>query len=76
MATMDIEPVQTLENAMHPIIDEMFKNGFEQGCLIWDDLNHPLAQAIHILMRAKASFHDKEKAMALIEHHRRMEEGL
>jgi hypothetical protein len=71
---MDIEPVRTLENAMKPIIDEIFQNGFEEGCRIWEDPANPLHEAIMILLGAQAQFMGKE-AVALLEHHRRMEEG-
>jgi len=50
---MKIDAVQTLENAMKPIIDEMFQNGSEDGCRIWEDRTNPLQQAIAILLDAK-----------------------
>jgi hypothetical protein len=72
-------PVQMLENAMKPIIDEMFQNGPEEACRVWDNYNHPLQQAVAILFRAQCDVKCddprflKEVAM-LIEQHRRMEE--
>ena len=47
------EALQTLENSMQHIIDEMFQNGHEEGCRIWDDYSHPLQQAVAILFRAQ-----------------------
>lgn len=31
-----------LKHTMQPIVDEMFQNGPEEGCRIWEDTNHPL----------------------------------
>ena len=59
------KPVQTLENAMKPIINEMFQNGTEEGCRIWEDASHPLHQAIVILLNAKSTFMHKEAAALL-----------
>lgn len=71
------EALQTLEKATQHIIDEMFQNGPEEGCRIWEDYNHPLQQAVVILHRAKIEVDHprllKEAAM-LIEQHRRAEE--
>jgi hypothetical protein len=66
---------QTLEHAMKPIVDEMFQNGPEEGCRIWEDWSHPLHQAIVILLQAQASFMGKDAAM-LLEEHRHAEEGI
>jgi hypothetical protein len=71
---MSENPVQILENAMKPIVDEMFKNGPEEGSRIWADPDHPLHQAIQVLLNAQSTFTEKDAA-ALIEQHRRMEEG-
>jgi len=62
---------------MKPIIDEMFQNGRDEGCRIWDDMSHPLHQAVSILLQAHAQLPSTIKeAAALLEQHRRMEEGL
>jgi hypothetical protein len=68
-------PIQILDNAMKPIVNEMFQNGPEEGCRIWEDYSHPLNQAIQILRQARGQFRIKE-AVALLEQHRRMEEGI
>jgi hypothetical protein len=47
--------IKSLENAMDPIIAEMFQNGPEEGCRIWEDEAHPLHQAVRILLQAKAA---------------------
>jgi len=71
------QPFQTLQNAMQPIVDEMFQNGPEEGCRIWEDASHPLHQAIKILMQAQCQLPSTIKtAAAFLEQHRRMEEGL
>jgi hypothetical protein len=71
------KPFQTLHNAMQPIVDEMFRNGPEEGCRIWEDASHPLHQAIKILMQAQCQLPSLQKeAAALLEQHSRMEEGL
>jgi hypothetical protein len=65
------------EHSMQPIIDEMFKNGPEEGCRIWEDSNHPLHQAIVILLRARLECQIKEatkEATVMLEHHRYQEE--
>lgn len=60
--------IRTLEHAMNPIVNEMFKNGFEEGCRIWENPNHPLQQAIQILLRAKISiFESTAECLALSE---------
>jgi gamma-glutamyl phosphate reductase len=70
-----MNPEQTLDNAMKPIIDEMFQNGPEEGCRIWEDASHPLHQAIAILLQARCQLPSTIKAAAaLLEQHRRMEE--
>jgi len=59
---------EILEHAMLPIIDEMFKNGPEEGCRLLQNYSHPLNEAIQILLRAKVSvFEDTPKALALRE---------
>jgi hypothetical protein len=63
------------KHAMQPIVDEMFQNGPEAGCRIWEDTNHPLHQAIAILQQASLESQIKE-ATAMLEHHRCQEEGL
>jgi hypothetical protein len=40
--------------AMQCVVNEMFKNGQEEGLQIWNDPNHPLQQAIQCLLRVKA----------------------
>ena len=75
--TMSDPVFQTLEHAKKPILDEMFQNGWEQGNRIWDDDNHPLKQAFVVLLQAQCQLPSVQKeAAALLEQHRRMEEGL
>ena len=66
------DPVfQTLEHAKKPIL------GWEEGNRIWDDANHPLRQAFMVLLQAQCQLPSVQKeAAALLEQHRRMEEGL
>jgi len=60
--------IRSLEHAMRPIIDEMFQNGPEEACRIWEDYSHPLQQAIQILMKAQVSvFSETPEALALRE---------
>jgi hypothetical protein len=66
---------EQLENAMKPIVDEMFKNGWEEGNRIWDDASHPLHRALQNVLEAHANNPTVQKeAAALLEQHRRMEE--
>ena len=51
-------PTQTLEHALQPIVNEMFKNGQEEGCRIWLDQSHPLQQAVVILLKAKVQLRE------------------
>ena len=76
--TTDNPAVQTLEHAMKPIIAEMFQNGPEEGCRLWEDASSPLRQAIAILLRASiwVRFPNEEAAAMLIEQHRRIEENI
>lgn len=75
MNTSDKPAVQTLENATQAIVDEMFQNGPEEGCRIWEDASHPLHRAIVILMQARCQLPSTIKeAAAFLEQHRRMEE--
>lgn len=70
------EPSKPLQNAMQPIVDEMFQNGWEEGNRIWDDANHPLKQAVVILLQAQCQLPSTiSPAAALLEQHRPMEEG-
>lgn len=53
-------PVQTLDNAMTSIVSEIFRNGPEESNRIWVNVNHPLHQAIRILLRAQLQLQSKE----------------
>jgi len=62
---------------MKPIINEMYQNGTKEGCRIWEDPSHPLSQAIAILLKARTQVPSLIKeAAALLEQHRRLEEGM
>jgi hypothetical protein len=76
--TLPVEPpAEALKRAINLIADDIFKNGPEEGCRIMEDYNHPLHQAIQILMNVKMMVDpvaQREVAM-LIEEHRRAEEN-
>jgi len=64
-----------LENRMKPLVNEMFKNGYEEGNLIWTDPGHPLTQQVAAIMREHALDPETlKKGAALLEKHRQMEE--
>ena len=69
-----MNPLQTLDNAMTTIVSEIFQNGREEGNRIWVNVNHPLHQAIRILLRAQLRLQSSEAVM-LRERHRQVEEG-
>jgi hypothetical protein len=71
------EPIIILNHAMQAIGNEMFKNGPEEGCRIWEDYGHPLHQALQILLQAEIMVRMpellKERA-AMIDHYRLLAE--
>jgi len=71
---MNMNPVQTLDNAMTTLVGEIFQNGREEGNRIWGDVSHPLHQAIRILLRAQLQLQSNEEG-TLIQKHCQMEEG-
>jgi hypothetical protein len=74
---LDKPPEETIKNAQQQIVNEMFKDGWEEGNRIWEDTSHPLNQAIKILMQAQCQLPSLQKeAVAFLEQHSRMEEGL
>jgi hypothetical protein len=75
MTVKSHNPPQTLQNAMQPIVNEMFQNGPEEGCRIWEEPSHPLQQAIVILLQAMNQLISKEEVAAFMERHRRTEES-
>src|SRR5512133_3821087 len=58
-----MNPLQTLDNAMTTIVSEIFQNGREEGNRIWVNVNHPLHQAIRILLRAQLRLQSSEAVM-------------
>lgn len=64
----------SIDHAMQLIVDEMFKNGSEEGSRRWEDPTDPLHHAIVGLQQAKLALGYKEAA-ALIETHRHQEES-
>ena len=65
---MNMNPIQTLDNAVTTIVSEIFQDGREEGNRIWVNVKHPLHQAIRILLRAQLQLQSNEETMLLEQH--------
>lgn len=57
--------LDAIEQAKQLIVDEMFKNGPEEGSRRWEDPADPLHQAIIGLLQAQLALKSKEATVIL-----------
>jgi hypothetical protein len=73
------KPLTILDHAIQSITKEMFKNGPEEGCRIWEDHSNALTQAVVILHRASMELRMPglmEKRAEMLEQIRREESSI